>query len=496
MQDPVFSNSLGTINFAGGKPSPGFIGAAGTVFNITFKAKTSGTANVTFASGSVLADDGKGTNILANMGSGAYTLTTRGITPAIPPAETPEPETPPKITAGTLAAPVISSLTHPDPEKWYSNKNPEFIWKLPSGATGVSLIFNQNSSSDPGNTSDGQMESKKYEGVEDGIWYFHIKFRNQQGWGNITHRQVLIDTKPPEPFEIKVDQGGDPTNPTPFLYFNTKDALSGIEYYEVKVGDKEPMPVTLGYLKSNPYKTSPLEPGEHSILVKAVDKAGNSTIASTELVIQALEVPLITDFPKTIRPGEILAIKGTSKYPEATVSVFVKKEGQEPVKNEVKTDSAGNWVFVSDRTLEKGIYEIWAEVQDNKGAKSSSSDKIVITVVLSPFLKFGTIVVSYLTIVTTFIVLIAVLIAVIFYAWYRISLWRKKIRKETEEVSQAVNKAFRALREEVQEQIEKLDRSPGLTKAEKELRDKLQEALNISESFISKEIKDIEKEIE
>src|SRR3989344_2524311 len=35
VQDPVFSNSLGTINFAGGKPSPGFIGAAGTVFNIT-----------------------------------------------------------------------------------------------------------------------------------------------------------------------------------------------------------------------------------------------------------------------------------------------------------------------------------------------------------------------------------------------------------------------------------------------------------------------------
>jgi len=68
--------------------------------------------------------------------------------------------------------------------------------------------------------------------------------------------------------------------------------------------------------------------------------------------------------------------------------------------------------------------------------------------------------------------------------------------KETKEVAQSVARAFRALREEVQEQIEHLDKKPGLTKGEKEVRDKLQDALNISEEFIRKEIKDIEKELE
>jgi len=62
--------------------------------------------------------------------------------------------------------------------------------------------------------------------------------------------------------------------------------------------------------------------------------------------------------------------------------------------------------------------------------------------------------------------------------------------------SGSVAGAFRALRDEVEEQISLLDKKPGLTKEEKAIRDKLQEALDISEKFISKEIKDVEKELE
>ncbi|MGB9743185.1 MAG: cohesin domain-containing protein [Minisyncoccales bacterium] len=81
VQEPTYSNALGTISFAGGKPTPGYTGAAGTLLSITFKAKTAGTANLSFSSGSVLADDGKGTNILSSTGSGSYTLIAKEITP-------------------------------------------------------------------------------------------------------------------------------------------------------------------------------------------------------------------------------------------------------------------------------------------------------------------------------------------------------------------------------------------------------------------------------
>jgi len=84
----------------------------------------------------------------------------------------------------------------------------------------------------------------------------------------------------------------------------------------------------------------------------------------------------------------------------------------------------------------------------------------------------------------------------IFYTRYRISIWRKKMKKETKEASNVVRQAFRTLKEEVREQIEFLNKKPGLTDQEKEIRDKLQKTLDLSQELISKEIKDIEKEIE
>jgi len=101
---------------------------------VNFKIKAAGSAQVSFASGSVLAADGKGTNVLANMISGVYTIKPKVTIPSA--EEVPaEQSTSPSVAAGTPLAPVVSSVTHPDPNKWYSNSNPEFTWELPSGVT-------------------------------------------------------------------------------------------------------------------------------------------------------------------------------------------------------------------------------------------------------------------------------------------------------------------------------------------------------------------------
>jgi hypothetical protein len=227
VQEPTFSNSLGTINFAGGKPSPGFIGAAGTIFNIYFRGKTSGTTNLTFASGSVLADDGKGTNILGSLGSGVYNLVAKEIK-TVPPGEiTPQP------TAGPPKAPIVSSPDCPDENKWCSNNSPRLEWKLPQDVIAISYAIDKNPITNPKEIFE-PISSVSYT-LEDGIWYFHINFKNQYGWGALTHRKLMIDTKPPLPFEIEVKME-DPTDPQPVLFFETKDELSGIEYYELTIG--------------------------------------------------------------------------------------------------------------------------------------------------------------------------------------------------------------------------------------------------------------------
>jgi hypothetical protein len=492
VQEPTFSNSLGTINFAGGKPSPGFIGAAGIIFTITFKAKTAtiDPASVTFAAGSVLADDGKGTNILTNMGSGSYKLVARAITPVLPEEE----EYVPSITPSqTPAAPIVSSPTHPDENSWYSNNDPEFIWKLPADVTGVSLLLNQKPTSNPGPNSDGMMESKKYEDVEDGIWYFHIKFENEYGWGTITHRKVLIDTQTPAPFEITVDNENDPTNPTPIFLFQSEDSVSGINYYEVKVvGQKA---TTSASTRENSYRPLPVPPGKQTVEVKAFDRTGNFTSASADFEILPLSTPEITKISKDIRIGEVLEIEGRT-LPELSVIIYIQKSKEEPILVKVKPDHQGDFSLSYEKALTEGSYTIWARAQDERGALSYPTKTYPLKVGLPPFLKFGKIALDYLTTMITLIILVVGLIAVIFYAWYRIEIWRKRVRKETKEATQSITAAFRALSQEVEEQVEKLDRKPGLSKAERDLRDKLQEALEMSERFITKEMEDIDKELE
>ena len=80
-QDPSFSNTAGTIDFGGGATPPGYTGRAGTIMTVTFRAKTAGTAKVSFSNGSVLAADGRGTNVLRSMNGGAFTVSAVDTTP-------------------------------------------------------------------------------------------------------------------------------------------------------------------------------------------------------------------------------------------------------------------------------------------------------------------------------------------------------------------------------------------------------------------------------
>ncbi len=59
------------IPFEGVILNPGYQGSAGTAFKVTFEAKSTGKAAIHFVDGSILANDGKGTNLLASAGQDA-----------------------------------------------------------------------------------------------------------------------------------------------------------------------------------------------------------------------------------------------------------------------------------------------------------------------------------------------------------------------------------------------------------------------------------------
>jgi len=118
VQDPDFSNAGGTASFEGIVLNPGYTGSAGKIITINFTAKAAGNAVVSFSSGSILANDGKGTNIVTSLGAAKFALQIAGL-------PVPEAVTPPEAVGGP-AAPPISSSTHQDPNKWYANNAPKF----------------------------------------------------------------------------------------------------------------------------------------------------------------------------------------------------------------------------------------------------------------------------------------------------------------------------------------------------------------------------------
>lgn len=97
VQEPSYSNSQGAVSFEGVVLNPGFKGSQGSIITITFKAKAPGTASIRLSSGSVLANDGKGTSVLQNLGSTSFVIEElpAPVEPEPKPAEvTKEPEKP------------------------------------------------------------------------------------------------------------------------------------------------------------------------------------------------------------------------------------------------------------------------------------------------------------------------------------------------------------------------------------------------------------------
>ena len=489
VQEPSFSNSAGIINFEGIVLNPGFTGVSGKAITITFRIKAAGNALLTFSSGSALANDGKGTNILASLGNAQFSLGSAG--PTIPEATTPS------AISGAPAAPRISSPTHPDTNKWYNNPNPKFTWQAPDDVTAVRVLYSKIPYSQPTVVYSPAISEKQLENMKDDIWYFHAQLRNANGWGEISHFRFQIDTQPPEPFIIKFIDGKETENPRPTALFDTADSLSGINYYKIKIGEGDFFSFSSETVKNNSY-TLPLQvPGKRTILAQAFDNAENYTTATEEFIIKPIKAPIFSEYPKELTEGEILKIKGKT-YPEAIAEIFFKSDDGKILSRETKADEQGNFALIWQDQLKSGVYTFWAEVTDTRGAKSEKSGIYSVVIKQEAFIKIGSLIITYLTAIVSLLVILFALFFLGYYLWYRLTLFRRKIKKEVQEAEQTLHKAFALLKKDIREQIKLLEKTRTkrqLTEEEEKIIKQFRKDLDDAEKFVRKEIEDIEKEV-
>lgn len=337
LEDPTFSNQTGKVTFVGGSTS-GFSGASLKVISITFKVKGSGQANFAFSDGAITASDGSGTNVLAAMNGAQFNAVPTGQVPA-PAIPSPQQITRPPTSAQNLPAlPNVQVPLYPSAQNWYNVSAPFTAqWDLPSDISAVATAVNKNPTSIP-QTSEGLFNNKTFSALSDGVWYLHVRFENNIGWGPTAHYRIAVDTAPPQPFTITVNEGTSTDNPTPTINYGSSDNLSGIDHYTIQIGDGDP--ITLAATKY----TLPLQaPGNHTINVSAQDKAGNTTQASLALTIVPIDSPVVRVESTDVFAGEGGLVLGGTALPGVNVLLSVQqKNGKEVYASSVKAQPDGS----------------------------------------------------------------------------------------------------------------------------------------------------------
>ncbi len=261
---PSFNNLTGELHFQGGIPSPGINTSNGLISTVTFRAKSVGSANISFSGDSkILLNDGFGTNALTG---------TQGAT----------------INLGlpVPAGPIVASNTHPNQGEWYRIRTAVLQWDdgyAPAG--GYSYVLNDTPVDIPDDISEGSGREISYKNLSDGFHYFHIKALRGGNWGGVTHYSIKIDSTEPAEFNIKVLPKARTSSHFPIFDFNTTDVLSGTNHYELRI-----VPLDIenaerfnganeeGFFIEVDTRYIPdveLGLGKYDVIVRAYDNAGN-----------------------------------------------------------------------------------------------------------------------------------------------------------------------------------------------------------------------------
>ncbi len=473
VQEPSYSAGAGRANFEGVVLNPGYTGSAGNVITLTFRAKAPGSAIVSFSSAALLANDGLGTNILKGLGSATYVIGGEAPPPEEPPEEPrEEPREEEPREEPRPGAPVVTSDTHPDSESWYSANDVSLSWSIPRGVTAVRVLASQDAEELPTMTHSPPIDSIELNDLDEGVWYLHVRFRSASGWGPTTHFKFQIDATGPESIEVSEVRREDPTLPTVSFTILAEDAASGIDFYEMELDGRAP--IEWRDDGAHLYTTPIMAPGKHTLLVRAFDAAGNAAETSATFFVDALTPPIL-NVPADLTSGDVLIIKGESGYPGAQVTIWIQRDDRDPESATVTADANGAFTYVMDGRVRGGIYKVWAELADSRGARSEASKTATIGVRARAYAEY---------LAWLFWPLLLLVLILLFLLWRQrrryLALKRRRDREEQRE-DRAVQKKLTALKRDVRTEFKSLESRNNLKKkdldaAEAKLKGKIDEA--------------------
>lgn len=472
VEEPGFSNIEGKITLNGGVPNPGFTGQSGEVVSVTFRAKKAGTATIAFSDSAVRENNGLGTDILTTKQLGTVQIT------SAQPLEIPV-----AVVGRVPGKPVVNSSSHSDPELWYAHDSASFSWVVPAGVTSVQTLLGKNADSVPTITYDNSVSQRTVNNLSDGILYFHIRYQNAAGWGQITHQKIKIDTTAPEKFSVDVRNDGAKN----IVTLNASDATSGVDSYSIQIDDQDPISIRNEEIESEEIETDGLTNGEfvlpvqnggdHTLIVTAFDKAGNSTESRTTFVSPEIFAPTIQVSATEVIKNETITVTGRTNYSNAVVMVYVQLENGEIGTYTTRTADDGSYVVTTKELERTGSTTFSAQLIFSDTISSPVSKKIFVVVNDSPFVKTSKMIIFGLCLLIAMLILVIVLIIVSYLGWHRFFGLKRAMARDLEIKAESIHRALMAFKEELSRQLLELEKA------------RLERSLNRKEEKIFKELK-------
>jgi len=486
--EPTFSNSAGTVVFSGGSPT-GYTGSFGNVMTVTFRVVASGTARVSLANGSVLAADGMGTNVLSVMNGGTYTLTAVANQPVpevvleyVPPANTPP-------------APLITSVSHGDSGTWSNKKDATLQWTIPTGVTAVRTLLDSSPMSIPTKVYDSPISTITLNDLAEGVSYFHLQFKNNDGWGKVAHYKFLIDTAPLSPVKLSLSAEKSTTDPVQQIVIEDSDNKGApLVRYEYTINGGEINKVD-DETQTKLITLPTLVPGNYTVVLTAYNAAGSSAISTLTFSIETFDAPTITAMPDRINEQTMPVIQGGT-VPNAQVTVTLLKGNAEPMRFTSTANDIGFYSIIVDEILSVGVYNVVVSAVDQSGALSQTSEIRQFIVEEPGYITFGVFMINVLSMVMSLVSLLVVTILIAIFGIRKLRSLKRKVGKEAGEVLVIMKKEFADLQTLLlmeSELVANSRKTKNLTKAEQHLVSTVQETLKQVEMRITKEATDVAK---
>ncbi len=487
------------IYFSGGIPTPGFSGREGKLFTIVFQAVKAGTARLEFVSGSAHLNDGLGTNVLELLQGAVFEILPASTLPdeetgevLIPPTEEPKDNSQSGKTEekkGTPPALIkISSPTHPDQNKWYRENRALLIWQLPPGVK-VSYLLDNSPSTIPAGEVEKVDTQAEFLDLSDGVYYFHLQPKNKYGVGKTSHYRLQIDTTPPYFLAVGTLQDS-VYESIPQIRFFARDDMSGIDHYEVKIDGGDFIATT-----STEFVPGSLALGEHLVVVKAVDRAGNFTLAEKKVKIVPLSPPQFTEVISPLAADQHLTVRGKADA-KVKIAIEIVGEAGQILAGITSTDEQGNFTYIHPDTLPTGIYQVKAQAFLPAGARSEWSEAVEVEIKPAQFVLLGKVKVYFRYLLSFLTALFIVLLLYLVFVLRQQKTKKKRIAKEVKELDRSVDFSFNTLRRDLLAEIDEIykrKKDGSLSKEEEDKLHKLQVDLEVLEGYIKKELKDVER---